>query len=577
MALQKFLGECEKISGLKAQANAREGRGLASANCFELSREQKKDPREIAEIAAGKASKRKKTLVGGVAADNGYVNFFPSKKFFELALKQALRKKFGENAELIGQKIVVEYSSPNVGKPFHIGHIRSTILGDAIKRLLEASGAKVISFNYPGDSGTQVAKLVLALELKKATPKNERQLLKLYQWIHKQLEKERAQNGVLKLGEKVREVSDAIEAQDAKTLGTVEKIREISFRSFEKSYKKLGVKFDEVTGESKFFANAKQKALEAKALAPQFVQTDPKDGTLVLKLEEFSIPNNILLRSNGTTLYITRDVGLADYKWEKYAFDKSITVTASEQNTHFKQLFKLLELMKRPYALKLAHVGFGLITLESGKISSREGNLVYLDEVLKEASESALAQIGERGAGYSPAERKKISSIVGVGSTKFGFLRVSNEKNILFNPSKAVSFTGDTGAYLQYTAVRAKSLLEKSGVKKIKPSELKFIGEKGADNDRVNGGLNEEEKKLVEKISLFPSIVSQATRHYSPHIVCEYLLKLAAAFNEFYAKHSVLDADSEDKKKLRLALVAATANVIENGLKIIGVSVPKKM
>lgn len=557
MALQKFLKECEKITGLKTEANTKEGRGLASANCFASAREQNKDPTIIAQKAADKASKRKKRLVDQVVAENGYVNFFPSKKFFELALKQGLKKKFGENKDLIGQKILVEYSSPNVGKPFHVGHIRSTILGDAIKRLMQASGAQTISFNYLGDSGTQVAKLVLALELKKTKPRNEKQLLKLYQWIHKQLEKNPG------LNDEVKKTSDLIEKQDEKTLQTIEAIKEISLRSFNKSYKKLGVKFDEVIGESKFFSNAREKALEAKQLAPKFVQTDEKDGTLVLKLEELGLPNTILLRSNATTLYITRDIGLADYKWEKYCADKSITVTANEQNTHFKQLFKLLELMKKPYANKLVHVGFGLIALESGKISSREGNLVYLNQVLEEASNSAMTQIGERGEKYSATEKKKISSIVGIGSTKFGFLRVSNEKNILFNPSKATSFSGDTGAYLQYTTVRAKSVLEKAGGA---PKKIEF-----------NCELNDEEKKLLEKISLFPFIVQQAAGHYSPHIICEYLLKLAAVFNEFYAKHSVLEAESEEKKKLRTALVATTGNCIQNGLKIIGVSVPKKM
>lgn len=534
---------------------------LCSTAPFKKAAEKKMPPAEIASQAAKKISSLKKTLVAEATADNGYVNFAATNEYFSLAVTQAcaMKKKFGCNKGGKKKVFIIDYSDPNVGKPFHVGHIRSTILGHSIVALKKACGYEAHGYAYLGDAGTQVAKLVVALdeftEMKQA--KTEKQLLKYYQKIHDESEKNPA------LEEKARNVLQKIEEGDAEVLKKVEEIRNISINGFEKNWRKLGVKFDVVTGESAFISPAKKIVSECVEKQIAFVD---KNGETVVELEKQGLPNTILMRSNGTTLYLTRDIAREDWASEKWKYDESLVITASEQNNHFKQFHKICELLQRPYAEKLSHVGFGLVFLESGKISSRKGNVVFLDDVLKEAVDSAKKEIEKRKNEYDEKEIKKIADFVGVGGTKFSFLRVGSEKSITFNPSLATSFEGDTGAYCQYTCVRAKNILRKA----FGETKQKILVPE-------NAVFNDSEKAVCQMVGDFPFVVQRACDNLQPHVLCDFALKLSARFSEFYEKCPVLNAENEQEKAKRLAITKAVEATLENCLRLLGITVPERM
>jgi len=540
---------------------------LSCTIAFVLAKKAGKPPKDIAEqVASGisaalAANTQKAAYISKAVAANGYVNFILSDGFFSDAASQASAASngYGSFSEFSGKTAVVEYSSPNVGKPMHIGHIRSTILGDSVANLLAAVGYKVVRMNYLCEAGAQVAGILMAVdEFGAESLKTEKDVLKYYVEITKKIDAD----PVLKAKE--QQYVGLMENGDPAIHQNLEKIRKLTVAPFDVNYERLGIKFDESVFDSDYAELAKKLVAEAsgKGLAKQ----DEKGETVGLLEGKSTLPNLIILRSNGTTLYSTRDMGFAQWRWEKYAFDKSVIVTASEQNTHFRQVFKMLELMGREWASRLFHIGFGLVFLEGGvKLSSRKGNVLLLEDVLDDAEGLALAQISERG--YSPEDAKKIAFAVGVGSLKFGILRVSSEKNINFSMQKAVSFEGDTGAYLQYTVVRARNILRKAG---YSASMQKTAA-------TSSSGLSKDEREIAKFIAQYPQAVRSAAVSMAPHQICDYSLKVAAAFSTFYSSSPVLEAESEEKKQLRLMLVAATVSTLESALALLGINVPEKM
>ncbi|MBI5228668.1 arginine--tRNA ligase [Candidatus Micrarchaeota archaeon] len=533
---------------------------LSCSVCFELARTLKKSPKEIAEEVARKVNENhKKIFVEKCEPVNGHLNFFFSPAFFEAALKE-IRKGKGDFGRLkLGRGVaLVDYSHPNVGKPMHVGHIRSTILGDSIKRLLSFSGYKSVGFNYLGDSGSQVAKLVLAMQKFKDLPEmtNEKSMLDYYVKINQEIEADAA------LNEEARGILERIEAGDEKTLREVERIREVSMKAFERNYGLLGIVFEEVTGESAFVNDAKKRVVEA---VKKGIAIREADGTVIVKLEP-ELPNTVLMRSNGTTLYLTRDLALADYKWKNYKFALNLYVTAAEQNLHFQQVFKTLEKLGREYCRKCVHIGFGLLFLEEGKISSREGRVVFLEDVLNNARELAKEEI-KRTCEYDAQMIEEISTKVGIGAVKFALLRITPEKNISFDLKRVVSFQGDTGAYVQYTYVRASNILRKALEQRTSPGRrpLKALA------------INDAEKNLVRALADFPIAVESAAKQFRPHILCDYLLDLSNSFSAFYDACPVLKAETLEERNQRLLIVEATKTVLGNGLRLLGIEAPERM
>ncbi|HEV8290062.1 MAG TPA: arginine--tRNA ligase [Candidatus Norongarragalinales archaeon] len=533
-------------------------------------RRAKTTPPDLASQLAVTLEDEEIAMLSKVEHVGPYVNFKLSDEFYNQATSEALAmgNNYGPRDTNKGKTAIVEYSAPNTGKPMHFGHIRSTILGDAAKRLLASQGYKTIAMNYLGDSGSHVAELLVALKTFKDLPevKTEQDLLQYYIKIKKEIDAKP------ELKKQAEELQAAFEKGDTSVAKEIQKIWALSTPAFNANYELLGVKFDETLGESAFVKQALDIAKEAQQ---KKVAVKEKDGSVVVKLEKQKLQDKVLLRANGTTLYFSRDLALADYKWNKYKFDTSYIFTAQEQNLHFKQLQKTLELLGRPYFARYKHVGFGLINLPEGKMSTREGRVVLLQEVLSQTIDEAKRELKKRQkeeksaaakeatSKYSEEDLDKIAFEVGLGSLKFGVLRVAAEKNIVFDTKKIVSFEGDTGAYVQYSAVRCRKIIAKSKLSKIQvPNERK---------------LNDFEKRLSFTIARYPEVLASAANSVTAHTICEYALELASAFSSFYENCPVLQAPDDKTKLGRLALVKATQNTLENALDILGISVPEKM
>lgn len=553
--------------GIVLEAPKEAGNGdVTFRGAFALAKALKRSPQEVAQqladalnhsINAGAAPLLEKAVAAG-----GYVNIWCSAKFFDLVTNQvtAAGKQYGSSQTGRGKVAVVEYSQPNVGKPMHVGHIRSTILGDSVKRLLAFEGYRAVGFNYLGDSGAQVAKLILATRvLGEQLPKieDEKHLLAYYVAIHRKIE---AQPN---LEVEAQVILKKIESGDPSVMPDVEKIRNLSIPAFEKNYELLDVTFDEVIGESAFIQSAKAVVQEC---LDRNIAEKAERGEIVVKLEPAGLPNTILLRSNGTTLYLTRDLGLADYKWNTYRPDLFYICTDARQNLHFQQVFKTIQLLGRAYQDRLVHQGFGVISLPEGLMSTREGRVILLEDVLSQAIEAAKKEIGEeRKDQYTPEQINGIARAVGIAATKFAVLRVAPEKNVVFDFEKMVRFSGDTGAYLQYTLVRTNSILAKAG-------QVPNLAQRVTLTQ-----LTESERNLVRALGQFPLVVQPAASRHLPHVLCEYLLELASRFSEFYEKESVLKAETPQLKEQRLRLVQATQITLENGLGLLGIRTPEKM
>ena len=557
-----------KLAGNGVELTPPKGAGdadVSSPAAFRISSMLKKPPQEIAQAITKSLSGRKSQNFTVLPHNNGFLNFSFSSAAIRKLLAQPLAEDgdFGHNDGGRSRKAIVEFSSPNIGKPMHIGHIRSTILGDSISRILLASGYKTVSSNYLCESGLQTAKLLLAIQLfktKKIT--SEKDLLSLYVDIHKEMEVKpelelQAQGLVLKM-----------EGGDKEVLRQLEKVRKLSTEPFNRNYSLLNIKFDEEVYDSDYVGDGKRIAAEALEKGIAFRD---KAGEVVAGLEEkWGAPNLIILRSNGTTLYSTRDLGLAERQYSKYKFDTRIYVTASEQNLHFRQVFAILRALGKPYADRLRHIGFGLISLEEGKLSTREGRVLLLEDVINDAVSLALEEVRKRQQ-YSDGDAAEIAQIVGIAALKYSIIKISSEKDIRFSLREAVKFDGNTAAYLQYTCVRAKNILRKAKEDGLQPA--------------ANTGLllpadypfDSEEKKLILLLGQFPGVVEHSARNLSPYIIGDYLFKLALQFSSFYDTSPVLKAESQKSRGLRLQIVKATETAIQNGLFLLGIDVPQKM
>jgi len=482
--------------------------------------------------------------------ENNFLNFAFTKEFYVKTLSESvacenLKEGFKGTA-------VVEFSSPNIGKPLHVGHVRSTILGDSIKRIMERRGWRVFSVNYLGDSGRQVALMILAMrKLKMEEIESERQLLEAYVKINKQVEESE------ELKREVGNIIEKIERGDKETLKIVKKIREHSIKIFNKAYESLNVSFDDVEGESQFIERAVEISGECEKKGVAVFE----DGALIVKLEKHGLPNTVLLRSNGTTVYITRDLAWADYKNEKYKPDLSVYVTDSRQDNHFQQLFQILKMLGRGYVGTLKHVGYGVMTVEGKVFSTREGNMILLEDILEESRFEALKELERSGKKYSEIEKREISEKVGVAALKFSVLRVRNEKSISFNARQSVSFEGDTGAYIQYAHMRAASIIEK----------LKEVG--GLESLNFSFELSEVEKKLASQLAFYGLTVKQAEVEFSPHIIADYALKTAHLFNTFYVSSPVVKSGNG----LRVLIVERVEEVLKECLEMLGIETLEKM
>ncbi|WIF94280.1 arginine--tRNA ligase [Caminicella sporogenes] len=524
--------------------------------CFKLAKIFKKAPNLIAKDIVESIGENE--LFEKIEIIGAYINFTVDKEIFARSVIEKILKmgdEFGSSDLGKGKNVVVEFSSPNIAKPFHIGHIRSTVIGSALNNIYKFLGYNTIAVNHLGDYGTQFGKLIVALkawgnrEVVEENPIPE--LLKLYVKFHEEAEKNP------ELEDEARMWFKKLEDGDDEATELWQWIRDVSLKEFNRVYDMLGIKFDSYAGES-FYSDKMPRVLE---LMREKNLLKKSQGAEIVDLEEYGMPPALITKKDGSTLYITRDIAAAIYRKEHYDFYKNIYVVGSQQNLHFKQWIKIIELMGYDWAKDCIHVPFGMVSLEEGTMSTRKGRVVFLEDVLNKAVEKTKEIISEKNPNLE--DKDEIAKQVGIGAVVFQELSNNRIKDYVFSWDRTLNFDGESGPYVQYTHARASSLLRKSNVDYNKNVNYKLLQEK-------------ETMDLVRILNKFPEVVEDAARKYEPSVVTRYVIDVAQAFNKFYHDTQIL-VDDEELQKARLALVAAVKQTIKNGLKLIGVAAPEKM
>ncbi len=511
---------------------------FSTSYCLKKAGSYSKKPEELASDCTSKFS----SSVFEVKQEKAFLNFKLKKDFFTSFLNEQF------SLTQVNRKVVVEYSSPNVGKPLHVGHIRSTIIGDSLKYLFRLYGNNVIASNYLCEAGTQVATLLWSLEKFGFNEQNPNELIEKYVLGNKEVEENPEYKAdVLEI---VKQIEDG--GGTVKTL--LDKVRSKSIESFNEGYKKLNVSFEETLFDTDFIQKGKQVVEEG--LSKGLFSKD-EGGEVFANLEPNGLPNLIVLRNNGTSLYSTRDLGLAELRFEKHAFDSCIIVTASEQNAHFDQVFKILQLLGRTYSNRLHHIGYGLIKLPEGKMSSRKGIILTFQDVFEELRKEVLKKI--EGKTYSPEEKEEICNAVAISALKFAILKSSFDKEIIFDVNKVTSFEGDTGPKLQYNLVRINSILSKAN---SIPSD--FI-------------LGVEEQELLTSCSLLENVLFDCYENERIQPLCEYSLKLVDSFSKYYSIVQVLNEPDLKLRAGRLKTIQKVKDSLELVLKILNIPALTKM
>ena len=529
--------------------------------CFKLAAAFKKAPPLIALELSKKLALPKEITEARVAGP--YLNFFVQKAALaERVLKQVLgeKEKYGAGHEGRGKKIVNEYFSPNTNKPIHLGHLRNICLGLAVNRLHENRGYKVVRATLYNDRGAHICKSMLAYERwgKGKTPESE--ALKsdhfvgdYYVKFAQESEKDPS------LESMALEMTKKWEENDKPVRALWKKMNQWALGGFRQTLKRLGVEFDKEFFESQIYDKGKQMVEEG--LGKGVFVRDEKGGVIV-DLEEFGLGKKHVLRPDGTSLYITQDLYLAKLKFDLFKPDQSVYVVASEQNLHFRQLFKVFELLGFEWAKKCRHLSYGLVNLPEGRMKSREGTVVDADDILDELTVLAREELLKRYKDLGKRELEKRASVIALSALKFYMVRVDPAKDMVFNPAESISFDGETGPYLLYAYARAKSILAKAG-------RLPAT----ADYARL---VHEKEKQLLSLLEHYPQVVRESVEAVTTHKVAQFLLRLAAEFNGYYHEVPVLQAEKAEREA-RLALVEAASIVLKNALHLLAIETLERM
>jgi len=522
----------------------------------------KKDPMEIANLLGSRFKVKGLRYFDKVeVVKPGFINFFLSKEFFIKELKRIIKEKdkYGKSKFGKGKTVVIDYSSPNIAKPFGIGHLRSTIIGQALYNIYKFLGWECIGDNHLGDWGTQFGKLIVAIKKwggERIKNLSINDLEELYVKFHEAAEKDP------KLDEEARIWFKKLEegAQEARRIWKI--CVDISLKEFDRIYKLLGVKIDYVLGESFYEGMLKEIVKEAKEKKVAI----ESQGALIIQYPKNLLPPAMILKSDGGTIYFTRDLATVKYRLKRWRPDLIIYEVGTEQTLHLQQLFRAVEILGWAKKEKFFHVAHGLYRTKTGKFSTRRGETVHLEEVLKEAILRAreIIEKSETERGLSEKEKEKVAKIVGIGAVKYNDLSQHYSRDIVFDWEKILNLKGNSGPYLQYTYARCKSVLRKAKTK-IDPKKIKVLD------------FNKEEEDILREIYKFPEVVQEADERFSPNLICNFIFNLAQKYNLFYDLHPILEAKTAELKILRLALTAVTAQILQNSLSLLGISVLEKM
>lgn len=531
--------------------------------CFRLAKTMRKAPNLIAAELAEKLQGEQ--LFSEISPVNAYVNMFVSREeMMKSTVSEVLEEKenFGRSDIGGNKKVIVEFSSPNIAKPFHIGHIRSTVIGNSLSKIYDALGYEVFKINHLGDYGTQFGKMICAYRRwgnrEDVINSPIKTLLGYYTKFHVEVEEHP------ELEDEARAIFTKLEQGSKEEVELWQWFREESLKEFQRVYDMLGIEFDSYNGES-FYSDKMprfEKELSDKGLLKE------SNGAQVVDLEEYKLGTALIKKSDGSSLYITRDIAAAVYRKENYDFYKNIYVVATQQNLHFQQLFKILELMGYDWANQCVHVPFGMVRLEEGTMSTRHGRVVFLEDVLNGAIEKTREIIEEKNPNIENLE--EITSQVGIGAVVFNELSNNRIKDYTFKWDQILNFDGETGPYVQYTHARCASLLRKAG---------EDIVAKAQDSKNVDFALlskSDSAYELTKLIYAFPGVVEQAGEKYEPSIITRHIIDIAQCFNKFYHDEHII-VDDEVEKISKIALVIATKRVIATGIGLLGMKAPERM
>ena len=501
--------------------------------------------------------------------------------------------RFGEKAVNEQSPLVmIEYSSPNTNKPLHLGHVRNNLLGWSLAQIMEANGNRVVKTNIVNDRGIHICKSMLAWKkwgngaTPESTGKKGDHLIGDYYVAFDQhyraelaeltakfkaegMTDEEAEKRAKEDSPLMKEAHDMLvrwEQGDEEVRALWKKMNDWVYQGFDETYKAMGVGFDKIYYESETYLEGKAKVEEGLAKGLFFRKPD---GSVWADLSNEGLDQKLLLRADGTSVYMTQDIGTADLRFKDYPIDKMIYVVGNEQNYHFQVLSILLDRLGFKWGKELVHFSYGMVELPNGKMKSREGTVVDADDLMEEMVSAARRTSEELGkfADMTDNERNEIARIVGMGALKYFILKVDARKNMLFNPEESIDFNGNTGPFIQYTYARIRSIMRKAEAEGIVlPTVLP---------DTLP--LNEKEVQLIQKLNSFEAVVEQAGKDYSPSGIANYCYELTKDFNQFYHDYSILNAESGEAKTLRLALAKNVAKTIKNGMQLLGIEVPERM
>ena len=521
--------------------------------CFKFAKVLRKSPVAIAEALA--ADIIPDDVISEVTAVNGYVNFRINKDGLSREVIQKIFEEwqnYGGSSVGAGKTVCIDYSSVNIAKPFHIGHLSTTVIGSSLYKIFKFLGYNAVGINHLGDYGTQFGKLISAY--KHWGNRDEVQnggihaINDLYVRFNNEADEQ--------MEREAREYFRLIESGDREANELFEWFKSLTLEYVKKIYERLNVHFDSYAGE-RFYTDKMAPVIEE---LKQKGLLKESNGAQIVDLEPYGMPPCLILRSDGASLYATRDIAAAIYRKKTYDFYKCLYVVAYQQNLHFRQFFKVLELMGKDWAKDLVHVAYGMVSLEDGAMSTRKGKVVWLEDVIAKCVEKAYAVINEK----NPALENKgeIAEKVGIGAVIFGALYNNKIKDITFSYDKVLSFEGETSVYVQYTCARAMSVIEKSaGYEACLPDSIEPV---------------EEEFEVVKALAAFPDVVLDAAEKYEPSYVARYAVDLAQKFNKFYFDCKILTAQS-GVKNFRILLTKCVLRTLENALGLLGIGVPDKM
>ena len=592
-AVKELYGQEVAEKMVQLQKTKKEFEGNLTLVVFPFLKISRKKPDETAR-EIGEYIKQNCEAIADFNAVGGFLNLVIDKKAW-LALLNEMNQneKFGEKPVTEASPLVmIEYSSPNTNKPLHLGHVRNNLLGWSLAQIMEANGNRVVKTNIVNDRGIHICKSMLAWlkfgngETPETSGKKGDHLIGDYyvafdkhyraevaelkaKFVAEGMDEEQAEKKAKEESPLIKEAHEMLvkwEQNDPEGRALWKKMNDWVYAGFDETYKALGVGFDKIYYESNTYLVGKKKVEEglAKGL---FFRKD--DNSVWADLTDEGLDQKLLLRSDGTSVYMTQDIGTAEMRFNDFPIDKMIYVVGNEQNYHFQVLSILLDRLGFKWGKELVHFSYGMVELPNGKMKSREGTVVDADDLIAAMVADAKQTSEELGKfkDMSEEERNEIARIVGLGALKYFILKVDARKNMLFNPEESIDFNGNTGPFIQYTYARIRSILRKAQAEGISiPATL-------ADTMP----LNEKEIELIQKLNEFGAAVEQAGKDYSPSGIANYCYELTKAFNQFYHDYSILGADTEEEKVVRLVLAQNVGKTLKNGMALLGIEVPERM